>query len=84
MEGLRPPLLATASFAYVRFHGSDARYMSNYTEEMLGEWAERLAGLAEGVDDVYVYFNNDASGYAVANARRLSEMLGLPAGRQGS
>jgi len=26
-------------------------------------------------DDVYVYFNNDAEGHAVANARTLTEMM---------
>jgi uncharacterized protein YecE (DUF72 family) len=38
--------------------------------------ADRIrAWLAEG-RDVYVYFNNDAAGYAVANALTLKELLG--------
>ena len=77
MTGLRPPLLATAAFAYMRFHGSDALYMSNYPDAELEAWAQRLLSLAGEVDDVYVYFNNDAFGFAVANAQRLGELLGV-------
>jgi uncharacterized protein YecE (DUF72 family) len=83
MTGLRPPLLATAPFAYMRFHGSDALYMSNYPDEELEVWARSLTSLAQEVDEVYVYFNNDAFGFAVANAQRLGELLGVAAGSQG-
>lgn len=77
MPDLKPPLLATAPFAYMRFHGSGALYMSNYPDEQLEDWAKRLSRLAKEVDEVYVYFNNDAFGFAVANARRLGELLGV-------
>ena len=76
MVGLECPLLATAPFAYVRFHGSEALYAGNYTDEMLEGWAARLRDLARETDEVYVYFNNDAEGYAVANARTLAGLLG--------
>jgi uncharacterized protein YecE (DUF72 family) len=75
MVGLECPLMATAPFAYVRFHGSEALYASNYTDEMLEGWAARLRALARETDEVYVYFNNDAGGYAVANALSLSRLL---------
>ncbi len=74
MPGLTTPVLATAGFAYVRFHGSTGLYYSNYSDEQLGEWAGRIRGLT-GVDTVYVYFNNDAGGYAVRNALTLRRML---------
>lgn len=80
MPDMECPLLATASFAYVRFHGSEAIYASNYTPEMLDGWAERLRRLAEGLSDVYVYFNNDAFAYAVYNATTLAELLAAPMG----
>ncbi len=76
MVGLECPLLATAAFAYLRFHGSEALYASNYTDEMLEGWAARLRELAREVDEMYVYFNNDALGYAIANASTLSRLLG--------
>jgi uncharacterized protein YecE (DUF72 family) len=72
---LRTPLVATAPFAYLRFHGSQALYASNYSDQELGQWAQRLAGLGEGLEAVYVYFNNDAYAFAVANARTLMERL---------
>ncbi len=78
MVGLECPLLATARFAYFRFHGSEALYASCYTEEMLHDWAARLDGLGRDVDEAYVYFNNDAWGYAIANARTLAGLLGAP------
>jgi len=69
------PLEVTASFVYVRMHGSSARYSSCYTEEELDWWAKAIKGVA-GNREVYVYFNNDVGGYAVENARSLQEKLG--------
>jgi uncharacterized protein YecE (DUF72 family) len=59
----------------VRFHGTEERYSGNYTDNVLAGWADRLRGLAKGLTDVYIYFNNDASGYAVNNAKTLAGML---------
>lgn len=68
------PLRATASFVYLRFHGPGALFSSSYEDPMLRVWAERiLRWLAEG-HEVYAYFNNDANGCAVHNARRLREL----------
>lgn len=69
------PLVATTDFAYVRFHGSESGYGGSYSDKQLREWAERLRDLPDDVREVYVYFNNDAHGYAVANARALSSLL---------
>ncbi|MBI2913582.1 MAG: DUF72 domain-containing protein [Chloroflexi bacterium] len=80
MVGLECPLTVTAPYAYVRFHGSEARYASNYTDEMLAGWAARLRVLAAGAEEVFVYFNNDAWGFAVANALKLAELLGVARG----
>jgi uncharacterized protein YecE (DUF72 family) len=38
-------------------------------------WAEQIVGWLRDAD-VYVYFNNDAQGFAVKNAQRLREMVG--------
>lgn len=70
------PLEATTDFAYMRFHGSGALYGGCYTGDDLRAWAERLSSLPEDVGDLYVYFNNDAYGYAVGNALTLRGMLG--------
>jgi len=41
----------------------------------LATWAGHVQALLAGGRPVYVYFNNDAHGYAVQNALRLREML---------
>jgi len=75
MPKLTCPLAATADFAYVRFHGSDALYSSNYSDEALSGWAKKLAQLPDTVKAVYIYFNNDIGGYALDNARTLRTYL---------
>lgn len=77
MPGLACPLLATADFAYIRFHGSSGLYYSCYSEEELENWARRISGLAKDLDAVYIYFNNDAEGYAIQNARTLAQKLAI-------
>ncbi|NWF61968.1 MAG: DUF72 domain-containing protein [Fischerella sp.] len=65
----------TADFVYVRRHGSTSLYSSCYSSEMLSADAQKItAWLREG-RDVYVYFNNDACGYAVENALYLKRQL---------
>lgn len=75
MPALTSPLLATADFAYIRFHGSDSLYSSCYTDEELADWAKRIADLAKGIDSVYVYFNNDVQGFAIRNAETIRRFL---------
>ncbi len=70
------PLRATAPFVYIRMHGSGVVYGGCYSEDELRRWAEHIEGFLGEGRDVYVYFNNDAFGYAVENARRLGGMLG--------
>jgi uncharacterized protein YecE (DUF72 family) len=71
------PLAVTAGFAYMRFHGSEARYHGNYTDQMLREWAGRLRRLSSDAREMFVYFNNDPEGFAVANALKLADLLGV-------
>lgn len=75
MPRLTCPLAATADFAYIRFHGSRQLYSSNYSDEELADWAKKLAQLAETLETVYIYFNNDIGGYALDNARTLRKYL---------
>jgi uncharacterized protein YecE (DUF72 family) len=62
----------TADFVYVRRHGTAA---GGYSEAALRADARAVRGWLDAGRDVYVYFNNDAKGYAVRNARRLAELL---------
>jgi uncharacterized protein YecE (DUF72 family) len=66
--------IITSDFVYVRFHGPARLFGSRYPRRQLtlearkiGQWLK--TGLA-----VYVYFNNDALGHAVVNARELRSL----------
>ncbi len=72
------PWELTTRWTYVRFHGPRATehaYQGRYGEEGLGPMAERLRTLLDDGCDVYAYFNNDDSGFAVEDARWLAEQL---------
>lgn len=66
---------ATADFVYVRLHGHEKLYASDYSDEQLDEWAKKIRGWMDEGRDVYCYFDNDFHGYAPANAATLREML---------
>jgi uncharacterized protein YecE (DUF72 family) len=66
----------TSDLRYVRLHGDKELYTSGYTDAALDAWAERCRRwLADG-EDVFVYFDNDAKGYAPHDAVRLLRRLG--------
>ena len=69
------PVLATADFAYVRFHGSTGLYWSCYNDEELSSWARKIAEIGKNLRAVYIYFNNDAGAYAIRNAKTLAMFL---------
>lgn len=64
----------TADFVYIRLHGSQRLYASEYSEEELAKWAEKITNWGK---TTYVYFDNDYKGYAVKNALRLKELLAV-------
>ena len=64
----------TADFVYVRRHGITL-YDSCYPPESLQVDMKRILGWIEAGFDVYVYFNNDACGYAVQNALQLKQLI---------
>jgi uncharacterized protein YecE (DUF72 family) len=73
-RGGRPqePLWRTASWTFVRFHGGRGR-QGNYGSTTLKTWAQRIVDF--GVDEAYVYFNNDAGGNAPRNALAMRDLL---------
>lgn len=65
----------TADFVYLRRHGRGGSYGGCYSPDELTADAERIRGyLGEG-RDVYIYFNNDAEGYAPRNAGELARIV---------
>ena len=65
----------TSDYAYVRLHGADELYVSGYSDEKLGEWADFVIGVARTGKDVFVYFDNDAKVHAPFNAICLAEII---------
>ncbi len=68
------PVRLTADWLYVRLHGPRGDYASQYSKYELRKWEEILNSLPT-VSLAYVYFNNDAHGYAVRNALQLQAMI---------
>lgn len=62
----------TTDFIYIRLHGSQKLYASDYSDRELIDWADKIKRWNKRT---YVYFDNDFMGYAVKNALRLKELL---------
>jgi uncharacterized protein YecE (DUF72 family) len=74
MAPLQIPVRVTARAAYLRLHGP-ARYSGSYPAAELERWARAIEGWrAQGLA-VYVYFNNDIGGHALANALTLRALV---------
>lgn len=69
------PAVPTTHFVYLRFHGPAELFASRYTDQQLESWASKIRSWLEGGKTVYAYFNNDFHAYAVANAKRLVELV---------
>ncbi|OGP91664.1 MAG: hypothetical protein A2156_15295 [Deltaproteobacteria bacterium RBG_16_48_10] len=64
----------TSEFIYLRLHGGETLYGSNYSDQELREWAVKIQGWEKGGKTVFVYFNNDAYGFAIKNALTLKKL----------
>jgi uncharacterized protein YecE (DUF72 family) len=74
MQGSTAPREVTADFVYVRLHGPRT-YGGAYDTQTLAGWAGAFSAWMRKGCDVFCYFNNDAKGHAVRNARELKNML---------
>src|SRR4030042_763619 len=76
-SGKRYPFyeIVTADFAYLRLHGPENLYASEYGESHLQYYAERITNWLNEYKEVWVFFNNDFGGFAVKNALRLNEIV---------
>lgn len=59
---------------YYRFHGVPELYASPYSLEKMSQVADDIKA-CRGVEDVYVYFNNDIYAEAIKNAGELGAMV---------
>ena len=68
--------ILTSDRAYLRLHGHERWYSSNYSDEDLRSIAKQARRLtAHGAKRVYIFFNNDLGGYAPANALALQKFV---------
>lgn len=67
--------LLTTDFTYVRFHGRTQLFASSYSKAELIKEARKIKRYVRDGVEVFVYFNNDARGYAINNARTLRTLL---------
>jgi uncharacterized protein YecE (DUF72 family) len=63
------PVAITTGWVYLRFHGE--KYGGSYSHQFLTARAECIEDWLDRGLDVFAFFNNDAHGYAVENARDL-------------
>jgi len=68
-----PESPATAPFCYVRMHGDEDS--PKYAPQTLSRWAGIVLTWASEGREVFVYFNNDIYGYAIADARALLRLV---------
>ncbi len=75
MPDLPCPSWVTSDVVYLRFHGAGMVYAGRYGQAGLLVWVDRVRQwLVEG-RTVYAYFNNDAFGHAVEDARTLRDLV---------
>lgn len=76
----KQPIWRTADWGFVRFHEGKGRRAPGYERDALQRWVTRIAETWPASADVFVYFNNDAFGYAIKDAivfAELAEAAGL-------
>ncbi|HEX5431589.1 MAG TPA: DUF72 domain-containing protein [Bryobacteraceae bacterium] len=73
LAGFTAPVRHTAKFAYVRLHGPGGKYQGSYTRQALETWARAVESWR--LPRVYIYFDNDESGFAVQDALVMKSLL---------
>lgn len=76
----KQPVWRTAAWGFVRFHEGAGAHAPGYRRDALQAWVQRIAETWSVDEDVYVYFNNDARGYAIRDAitfAGLADAVGL-------
>jgi uncharacterized protein YecE (DUF72 family) len=75
LAGYQSPIQITTDLTYIRLHGPGGKYQGSYSDTALAGWAKQIEIWKRELKAIYVYFDNDDSGYAAHNALRLKELL---------
>ncbi|HEY9746142.1 MAG TPA: DUF72 domain-containing protein [Oculatellaceae cyanobacterium] len=74
-KGLQSPVVVTADFVYLRFHGpGKTPYTGRYSHRVLQEWSQRIREWLQTGLNVYCYFDNTADGAAIQDAEELTRL----------
>jgi uncharacterized protein YecE (DUF72 family) len=65
----------TSDLIYLRLHGGEVLYGSDYSDKELKQWTRKIQDWREKGKTVFLYFNNDAYGFAVKNALTLKKLI---------
>ena len=76
LAGFQSPLEITADFSYIRLHGPGGKYQGSYTKQQLESWSRRIRSWQRTLNPLFVYFDNDDSGFAAHNALTLKQLIG--------
>jgi len=79
LGGRLSPRELTTNFCYVRLHGPGTAYQGQYDAGVLAGWAGIFRSWSGRGVEIFCYFDNDQSGYAVQDALRLKTILGISA-----
>lgn len=75
IDGYISPKEITADFLYVRLHGPGAAYQGDYDTQTLRGWADAFSTWLDQGKEIFCFFDNDESGFAVLNAKELNKMM---------
>ncbi len=75
IDGYESPVKMTADFVYLRLHGPGRAYQGCYHGQTLRKWSRKISEWIKMKKQVYCFFDNDQSAYAVQNALTLKKML---------
>ena len=75
LHGYNAPMEAPGDLVYIRLSGPGGGSIGSYRAATLRSWVSCACGWNRDGKDVYVYFDNDADGHAVKNARRYTGFL---------
>ncbi|MFN2128690.1 MAG: DUF72 domain-containing protein, partial [Anaerolineales bacterium] len=64
----------TSDFIYLRFHGPENLYASDYSDHQLNAFAEKITAWMRNDKEIWAFFNNDFQGFAISNADKLRDM----------
>jgi len=67
--------IVTTDFVYMRFHGREILYASDYSEPDLIQFARKITNWLNQDKKVWAFFNNDYHGYATKNAQQLKDII---------